>query len=275
MVCPTSREAEGNRRGCGQALRACCLTALLVCVTGCYQEIRRTSVWDDFPGAKSGSEIDADTPRGGTWAIALASFEGPDRYQQSFNLVRELQAEANLPDLWYDDNGQTSTVYAGRFRSPRQADATSTMERVRQATLDGEQPFADAEFRDVGAVRVDAEALDPLDLRRHAGAYTLQIGFYDREFGERFREAAEEAARTLRDDGHEAFFYHGPNRSLVTVGLFTNSDFVMVQGRQSYGPRIKEVQQTFPHHFANGLEQLITRPGQPTRKQETLVVQAR
>ncbi len=243
---------------------------------GCYQEISRKSTWDTLPGQdQTAGQVSADTPRGGSWAVELESFDGPERFREAFALVGELQREADVADLWYDDNGARSTVYAGRFRSPRQSDAVRALEQVRRVELGGERRFADAGMRDVSGVQVDAALLDPLDLKRHRGAYTLQAGYYDAEFGQAFREAAEEAAQTLRDEGHEAYFYHGPNRSLVTVGIFTSRDFATVRGMQSYGPRMKEVQGQFPVHFRNGLEQIITRDGQKIAPQQTSIIHVR
>lgn len=117
---------------------------------------------------------------------------------------------------------------------------------------------------------------DALDLRSQVGrgAYTLQLGYYDNEFGNDFRQAAEKAARTLRNDGHKAFYYHGPNVSLVTIGVF-GAESVSTNprtGGTEYGPEVQALQKQFPHHMANGREVIRYMPnGTKTRETSMLV----
>lgn len=99
------------------------------------------------------------------------------------------------------------------------------------------------------------------NLARYPRAYSLQIMYYDPAFGPDFRKAAEEAVRVLREDGIEAYYYHGPHRSLVTVGLFSQEDFEQAPTPAGFlvevpGPRIRQLQQQFPYSGANG-RQLI------------------
>ncbi|MEM1211107.1 MAG: hypothetical protein AAGI68_02310 [Planctomycetota bacterium] len=237
--------------------------------SGCMQEISRTSSWDDFPGAQKTEE--GQQAMFGSWAIALDRFEGANRFRDAYRLVRRLNRESDLGDLWYADNGQASTVYHGRFRSPRLPDAEAALRQVRQARLDGDRPFADSTFVDVTGAREATNTDDPKDLRQHAGFYSLQIGYYDPDFGSGFREAAEEAAATLREDGVEAYFYHGKNISMVTVGLFTADDFVFRQGVRGYGPRIRMTQDEFPLHTANGRSVIVRKDGREDKLRSNLV----
>ena len=113
------------------------------------------------------------------------------------------------------------------------------------------------------------------DLRNHPGAYTLQIGFYDEQFGDQFRQAAQEAAQVLRNDGHEAYFYHGPHRSMVTVGLFTENDFVQDGVQSVYGPRIRELQQKHPYNLGNGRTLIQKVAGENLGEQPSFIVRVR
>ncbi len=92
----------------------------------------------------------------------------------------------------------------------------------------------------------------PLDVRAHSGMYTLQIGYYDDAFGPNFRNAAVKAAQTLREEGDPAYFYHGPHRSMVTVGLFTDDDLVQQGFQRVYGPNVKTLQEKYPYNLGNG-----------------------
>src|SRR5690606_17423075 len=54
--------------------------------------------------------------------------------------------------------------------------------------------------------------------------YTLQIAVYESNNPAEARRAAEQAAAQLRADGEPAFYYHGPSRSMVTLGAFTAAE---------------------------------------------------
>ena len=91
-----------------------------------------------------------------------------------------------------------------------------------------------------------------LDLAQHSGKYSLQVAFYDAESGPEYRRLAEQEARNLRKKGAEAYFYHGDNMSLVTVGVFEDSDFVQVGNSFAYGDNVKLLQAKFPYNMGNG-----------------------
>ena len=71
-----------------------------------------------------------------------------------------------------------------------------------------------------------------------------------RELAE-FRKAAEAAAIELRRGGELAFYYHGPERSTVTVGLFTQKDLNDGTGGES--DDLREARQKHPSALVNGM----------------------
>jgi len=127
-----------------------------------------------------------------------------------------------------------------------------SVDKVHAIELEGETPFAKSQLVPlVGAGRAIA---DPFDLRQFIGYYSFQIGFYDADFGKDFREAAEQAVRVLREDGHEAYYYHGPYRSIIAIGVFDyNQAFVRAGTVDTYAPQIRELQKTFPYNLSNGV----------------------
>jgi hypothetical protein len=109
--------------------------------------------------------------------------------------------------------------------------------------------------------------------------YTLQVARYghtDRaqptpEELVGFREAAEKAVLELRQAGDEAFFYHGPFGSTVTIGLFSEADYV-TQVRDANGtitnlPKPYEsatlaaLRAKYPHNLVNGATLQTRRKG--------------
>jgi len=60
--------------------------------------------------------------------------------------------------------------------------------------------------------------------------------------------------RVLREDGHEAYYYHGPYRSIIAIGVFDyNQAFVRAGTVDTYAPQIRELQKTFPYNLSNGV----------------------
>lgn len=107
------------------------------------------------------------------------------------------------------------------------------------------------------------------DLRRAKGVLTLQIGvfFNTPTFSER-KEAAVEWVKDLRQRGVEAYYFHGPMKSTVTVGSFDES---AVRGTRTlrdrsgnpiaprgptrdYSPEVIKLRQNpeFAHNMVNG-----------------------
>lgn len=224
----------------------------------------------DKPQPQAGPSSLTDPAAGQGWAVLLQQFTGPDRRQQAQELMDRIHQAGVAADLWSEDYQGVLKVYAGRFHGPQEPAAQQTLERVQRITLDESNPFASARL--VPLMGQGRFITDPLDLKQYVGYYTLQIGYYDAQFGKDFRQAAEDAARELREEGYEAYYYHGPFRSLVTVGLFTENDFVMKGNTQAYGPRIKTLQDKFPYNLGNGRTLIETVNGKNLGEQPSCLV---
>lgn len=237
------------------------MAMLLAALAGCMSEPQRvSSTWDPFrdqlgdpaPPPQNADRNDPRvvSPRG--YAVELARFSGPDAAARAFELTARLREQANLADLWYADGPNLSTVYLGRFRDPRSDTARVAIKRAREAELDGLTPFAKAEM--VPLSGGDTASLPELDLRNHTGQYALQIGYYDLGYGTAFRRAAEDQAQKLRDQGHDAYYYHGPNRSLIAMGPYTYEEaFVRVGQTDTYTAAVLAAQREFPYNVRNGV----------------------
>lgn len=101
-----------------------------------------------------------------------------------------------------------------------------------------------------------SRAVDSLNLNQphYYDMFSLQILVYDSDYGLKFREAAEQAARTLRNDGDESYYYHGPHRSMVLVGLFTYEKAFDSHpgGQDTYSQTVRQLQKKFPYNALNG-----------------------
>lgn len=190
------------------------------------------------------------------WAIRVAEFTGNNRGEQATALVEKLRSESTLGRFWIEELSGRATVYQGQYPNARSPDAAETLAEIQQLKVAGRS------FERAAIVEINPRGrrvADPHDLSQFFGFYSLQVGFYDEAAGDRYA-AAEQAVRALREEGHDAYYYHGPNVSLVTVGLFTYDEaFVTTDSRLAarstvdvYGPPVRELQKQFPHNLGNG-----------------------
>ncbi|WP_428389378.1 hypothetical protein [Mucisphaera sp.] len=248
----------------------------LALLPGCAWETREiSSTWDAYEqlawADRRSANDNPDQVR--AWTIRAATYEGPRRHEAATTAATALQnnRDLDLNHAWIEDIQGMTYVYAGQFRRIDDRQTRQTLRAVRRFELHDGRPFSSAQFMPLSGTLLPSA--DPLDLAAHTGRYSLQIAAYDRAFGDRFRQAAEDAAANLREEGEEAFFYHGPHRSLVTIGLFEDRDFVTnAQGFRGYGPRIHQLQQRYPYNLLNGLTLEESKDGQSLGNQPSALV---
>ena len=266
-----------------QALAAVAIALSAVSLPGCVQTTVVRDGWADFASdaAAHGANVTLgrDPADGGDrrraserpHRLRLAIFEGPGRVadgQEAAVLARRVEG---LQDVTLVNADGVAILYAGRFARVRDRAAKRALKEARKlegadrSVFEGQRPFRDAELVLIAGPgsRENAYApADPLDLRGHPGFYTLQVGFFDQEAKPDRRTAAEFWANQLRrEEGVEAFYHHGPNRSLVTVGLFHQSDFVREGQLDAYPPEARALQKRFPHNLGNGSTVIERRRG--------------
>ncbi len=250
-----------------------CLAILLV-LTGCEPEIRVVrSSWDDFPAdpkprqnaqGNGGQQND-------TWSIQVAEFTGRDRIENARESIEQIRSSAAVAELWIEDTGEVASVFQGRFNSASDPLIRPTLSRIQSVQINDKKPFKDAQLVPLaGTGRVIS---DPLDLAQFVGYYSLQIGFYDKNYDGDFRAAAEEAVRTLREEGYEAYYYHGPFRSIIAIGVYSYEQaFVSAGTHDTYAPCIRELQEKFPYNLGNGVTLIQKQNGQVIGEQRSSLI---
>lgn len=240
----------------------CVLVAITVLAMGCELERRvvkenpwdrmfRESEWNDSTSStRNGGRAD---PNSRGYAVELGTYSGGEAFRLVSQMMQSARAEGGLANLWCSSSGQQTTIYAGRFKQRDSSEAKTVLKQARAAKIDGKKPFEDAEIVALRAQR--EEVLDPNDLRtlKGRGLYALQIGYYDAEYGPNFRRAAETAAKVLREADQEAYYYHGPRRSMVLLNAWTRSEaFTLVGQQDRYSNAVRAVQEKHPHNIPNG-----------------------
>ncbi len=209
------------------------------------------------------------------WAIRMASLQGKDAKAQAARAIAYLQKRANVPDLWYLPRADGVEVYRGKYVNPTDPAAQSDLRQTRMLVIDGKRPYEKVELVPL-TPGGEARTMHPADLRTHTGMYSLQVAFFDDPAGEGPRAAAEAAVKSLREAGVEAYYYHGPFRSLVTVGLFayTQAFALGPHGQDEYAEMVLELQQKFPCNLANEISLEAQQRGSQNRMPSSFLVQA-
>lgn len=198
-----------------------------------------------------------DATETGSWAVALGEFKGSGSMQNAQRRRDQLVSQTGEKGLWVWHEGERATVLFGHYKSLTDPHAKSDLKHWRDLRARG--------------LPIDAALLVPVTPGEGAHPefnltaappgthYTLQIGFYDPAFGPDFRKAAEKAAAILRSEGVQAFYYHGPNRSMITVGTFGDKALVSPDDKE-YSYDVRALQRRFPFNLGNGVTLREKRP---------------
>lgn len=257
--------------------RVLMLLALLLLPLGCASEskverprnidpIEARLLFGDDPAPPANAAAPKDG-EGGGFTILLATVPPAlrDRPEVMIAQVGDMLGTSQARLLPAEGDRPARIVF-GRYDDPASPRAQNDLKRVREIVRDGARPFGGAVLIPEAVHAPSDERLARFDLRRarkqHGSefVYTLQVGMYAREDTRRpsapdlaaFRKAAEDAVERLRREGEQAFFFHGPNGSMVTVGLFNDGDFDSSVVPPLESSRLKEARTRHPHNLLNG-----------------------
>jgi len=167
----------------------------------------------------------------------LSTFSGTDHVQQAKRFKNETEKRTKWTDLRVVHMEDRSELYKGIYPSIKaaQGDLAKAKEWVAPA---GYPPYKNAIV-----VVVPGQYVGPaeLNLRNAKGAYTVVVAvFYNvpaNNYLTRKTDAVSYCQR-LRANNYEAYYYHGPVNSLVTVGSFPESSVRMVTEKGVTKPKI-------------------------------------
>ena len=216
-----------------------------------------------------------------TWVIRCLTIQGSNRFQLAENYAKALKQVKTLnPNLVrvIHESEETSVFY-GRYQ--RRYDANTGQERytpdplrdlefIRTLSMDIQDPATGR--RTVWPFQLATMSTLPGGRGSHPewlldkakGYYSLQIAvFYNTGEMRQRKYAAEEYCRLLREQGAEAYYYHGPVNSIVCVGSFPKEAIQTLQKADPYtgiiqvkavmtDPRLLELQKKYPHNTHNG-----------------------
>jgi len=210
---------------------------------------------------------------GAAWSIIIAAIAETEPEIAKWSL-EQVQTVGGLPGAFLERRGKRLVVSYGQYSSPGSAEAQRDLAKVRGLEVEGGFPFGGAMLAPPPIESLGSfPEFDLAGVKDQPGGrramYTLQVGIYGRGDGKdvtpaqlaEFRAAAEKAVIELRRQGDEAFYYHGPARSTVTVGLFGDKDYVFTRTTRegsvsTTAPResfqLTELRKRHPYNLLNG-----------------------
>lgn len=221
-----------------------------------------------FGGGKGGSGAEA---QGEAWSIVLWAFREGDQAALARDGLARVRSEGRLAEAYLEKRGSATVIAYGRYADPTSKEAQADLAKVRntEVVVDGVKgkPFANAFLAPPAEIKGSLPQYDLRNARKLHGdwvLYTLQVGAYGRPDRkpptpkelEEFRRTAEQAVVLLRREGEQAFYYHGPNLSSVTIGLFGEEDFDPETKVESYA--LRQLRKRFPDNLLNGMRIRMT-----------------
>jgi hypothetical protein len=221
-------------------------------------------------GQPPAKDAPAEGKTQGPWSIILATFRGAEQAVLAEAGVARVREEAKINDVFSEVRGGATVVAVGRFADPSSPEAVRRLDEVRKTKVGQTRPFLGAFLAPAGdVINVGARPeYNLISARKEFGAraqYTLQVGVYSREDINRepteaelaeLRRAAEEAAALLRKEGELAFYFHGPRRSMVTIGVWSDEDLPRRGTDEApsrpENPELTALKKRFPHNLYNG-----------------------
>jgi hypothetical protein len=166
------------------------------------------------------SAIDAP-PRNARYTIYCLAVTGPDHTARA-NQIKLIWSQATQRKDWYvvhqDDQ---SLVYFGYYRSIDSGDRDSARAAADRKMIQnlkdtiGDQPFQQAMLLPLDAP--DPTAPPQWNLVNAKGAWSLEIAVYK---GPDRKQAAVDSVKQAREQGIDAYYYHGPSASSVCIGTW-------------------------------------------------------
>lgn len=236
------------------------------------------------PSTKPTTTTASNPPTSNTWTIALATFRGDAAEQSAQAFLQQIRSVPSLSDAFVERRGQGIIVALGRFSGPGTPEGAAALNRVHTTVIDNKTPFATAFLAPPdtqGAVGTIPEynLARARQLFGKPAEWTLQVGLYgladpskrptESDLKE-IRQRAEEAVLKLRREGELAFYYHGRERSTVTIGIFDDQAAGAVQGIAE-SQTLRAARGRFPYNLLNGAA-IRTRQGGREVLQPSVVV---
>ncbi len=175
---------------------------------------------------------------------------------------------AGWDDIYVVHKAGWSELYRGRYSTESSAKRAAAKAK-KYRTPAGGQPFVRATV-----MPLPEEDVGPPEwnMTRTGGMFTVAVAeFYDVPAAGYVgrKKFAVDCCRAFRNDGLEAYYYHGPAKSIVGIGSFGESAYPSVRRNGQFrrivsDARMSDILKKFPNLAVNGREEVtILNPDSP------------
>jgi len=222
----------------------------LILVAGCGGEKKN-------PFIKIKSKHHTISPEGDTYSILLAVLSDPVNHVRNADYYKKVLTEkVGWKDVFVVHKEGHSMVFWGHYRTWTEAEPNLKIAKAYRAA-NGSAVFAKAII-----VPLPGKDIGPAEwnLKNVNASYSLLVAVFrddpKRNYFGRKRFAVQYCQR-LRKAGYEAYFYHSPAASHVTIGAFGPESINIKKGPEGKileikDPKIKALQKDFPYLAVNG-----------------------
>lgn len=227
----------------------------------------RTNQSDDVEVATDAQSQGGDVlPQTGGWSILLESFPGRDQLALARQRLPHVSRMLGRNDVQIRAVNHGYAIVLGSYEEAESPAAERDLQFARTFRVGNQVPYGAAWLVPPRSAVIAGERPEMnLAYARRVwpnARYSLQVEVYqapgntstsDRA---KFRRAAEERAFEIRQEGDPAFYYHGRNMSMVTIGLFTTDDYDDRGGPTAVrSPELRALMERYPLNLMNGMEQ--------------------
>ncbi|MCX5655447.1 MAG: hypothetical protein NTY65_12445 [Planctomycetota bacterium] len=184
--------------------------------------------------------------------ILLAEYRGVSPLADAQRVGKEL-SDKGVPDVFIVEGDRVASLCVGHYDSWKDKDADEMLKNLRR-TRDtaGQYPFAGVML--VPIPESVPKSLWPLENAK--GAFTFHAASWEAPGR---MQRAQTYASELRSQGYEAYVYHGPRLSMVTIGafgpeIFDNPSLIGRPGAKPKitSPKVLDLIQKFPRMRLEG-----------------------
>ena len=197
------------------------------------------------------------------WSILLERVTGPAHAERARERASFVARAMGRADVRARPVSSGSAVVLGGYTGPDDERAQRDLDFVKSIVSGGVRPYATAILVPPPVSQGENKRFNLVEAAKgmdRAYTHTLQVAVFAGDQAKR-RADAERYAQQLRQEGHEAYHFHGRRVSSVTIGAFTSRDFDLDTGVVS--ARLEQLQETFPHNLYNGEIQRDQVSGEP------------
>ena len=190
------------------------------------------------------------------YAVQVKIYEGKNHQQDAASDFDSLSRVYNISQLWIKKLSQKTIIFRGQYPTKDSFQGIKSLSQIINIKINDKPIFKNAKLVSLGGNTAINHKLSKYDLRNVEGKFSFQVGVYTDKY-KNHKQSAEQRVSDLREQGHEAYFYHTRYLSSVTIGVFTEDQayadaFSTSQNNETFSQRVLDLKKKFPLNLIDG-----------------------